>query len=140
MDIIQAYIDKNRFGEWLGMSFEILEPGIVAYRLVIQEKHLATPMNAHGGCIASLLDATLGVGALSLVADEQKVVSTVDLSIQFLSGVKCTDQLISYSKCLKKGKKLIFMQADVLNQDKQLVAHANGTFISVAADVAGYEL
>jgi uncharacterized protein (TIGR00369 family) len=138
MDIIQAYIDKNRFGEWLGMSFEILEPGIVAYRLDIQEKHLATPMHAHGGCIASLLDATLGVGALSLVADEQKVVSTVDLSIQFLSGVKCTDQLISYSKCLKKGKKLIFMQADVLNQDKQLVAHANGTFVSVAANVAGY--
>jgi len=138
MDIIQAYIDKNRFGEWLGMSFEILEPGIVAYRLDIQEKHLATPMHAHGGCIASLLDATLGVGALSLVADEQKVVSTVDLSIQFLAGVKCTDQLISYSKCLKKGKKHIFMQADVLNQDKQLVAHANGTFVSVAASVAGY--
>ena len=120
------------------MSFEILEPGIVAYRLDIQEKHLATPMHAHGGCIASLLDATLGVGALSLVADEQKVVSTVDLSIQFLAGVKCTDQLISYSKCLKKGKKLIFMQADVLNQDKQLVAHANGTFVSVAANVSGY--
>ena len=138
MDIIQAYIDKNRFGAWLGMSFEILEPGIVAYRLDIQEKHLATPMHAHGGCIASLLDATLGVGALSLVADEQKVVSTVDLSIQFLAGVKCTDQLISYSKCLKKGKKLIFMQADVLNQDKQLVAHANCTFVSVAANVAGY--
>ncbi|MEI8117235.1 MAG: PaaI family thioesterase [Flavobacteriia bacterium] len=138
MDIIQAYIDKNRFGKWLGMSFEILEPGIVAYRLDIQEKHLATPMHAHGGCIASLLDATLGVGALSLVADEQKVVSTVDLSIQFLSGVKCADQLIAYSKCLKKGKKLIFMQADVLNQDKQLVAHANGTFVSVAASVAGY--
>jgi uncharacterized protein (TIGR00369 family) len=138
MDIIQAYIDKNRFGELLGMSFEILEPGIVAYRLDIQEKHLATPMHAHGGCIASLLDATLGVGALSLVADEQKVVSTVDLSIQFLTGVKSSDQLISYSKCLKKGKKLIFMQADVLNQDKQLVAHANGTFVSVAASVAGY--
>ena len=138
MDVIQAYIDKNRFGELLGMSFEILEPGIVAYRLDIQEKHLATPMHAHGGCIASLLDATLGVGALSLVADEQKVVSTVDLSIQFLAGVKCTDQLISYSKCLKKGKKLIFMQADVLNQDKQLVAHANGTFVSVAANVSGY--
>ncbi len=138
MDIIQAYIDKNRFGEWLGMSFEVLEPGIVAYRLDIQEKHLATPMHAHGGCIASLLDATLGVGALSLVADEQKVVSTVDLSIQFLSGVKCTDQLISYSKCLKKGKKLIFMQADVLNQNKELVAHANGTFVCVEAAAAGY--
>ena len=101
MDVIQAYIDKNRFGEWLGMSFEILEPGIVAYRLNIQEKHLATPMHAHGGCIASLLDATLGVGALSLVADEQKVVSTVDLSIQFLAGVKCSDQLISYSMTAK---------------------------------------
>jgi acyl-coenzyme A thioesterase PaaI-like protein len=40
---------------------------------------------------------------------------------------------------LKKGKKLIFMQADVLNQDKQLVAHANGTFVSVEASIAGYE-
>ncbi|MEN9972518.1 MAG: hypothetical protein RIS20_865 [Bacteroidota bacterium] len=138
MDIIQAYIDKNRFGVLLGMSFDVLEPGIVAYRLDIQEKHLATPMHAHGGVIASLLDATLGVGALSLVADEQKVVSTVDLSIQFLAGVKKSDQLMAYSKCLKKGNKLIFMQADVLNQDKQLVAHANGTFVSVAAEIAGY--
>lgn len=133
MDDIQSYMDKNRFGEWLGMSFEVLEPGIVAYRLEIQEKHLATPMHAHGGCIASLLDATL-----SLVADKQKVVSTVDLSIQFLSGVKCKDQLISYSKCFKKGKKLIFMQADVLNQKKELVAHANGTFVCVEATAAGY--
>jgi uncharacterized protein (TIGR00369 family) len=138
MDIIQAYIDKNRFGVLLGMSFDVLEPGIVAYRLDIQEKHLATPMHAHGGVIASLLDATLGVGALSLVADEQKVVSTVDLSIQFLAGVKKSDQLMAYSKCLKKGNKLIFMQADVLNQNKQLVAHANGTFVSVAAEIAGY--
>lgn len=138
MDIIQAYIDQNKFGAFLGMSFDVLEPGIVAYRIEIQAKHLATPLHAHGGCIASLLDATLGVGALSLVADEQKVVSTVDLSIQFLTGVKQADQLIAYSKCLKKGKKLIFMQADVLNQHKELVAHANGTFVFVDATLAGY--
>ncbi|MFM6935769.1 MAG: PaaI family thioesterase [Flavobacteriales bacterium] len=140
MSIIEAYIEQNHFGKWLGMSFEILEPGVVAYRLQVLEKHLATPMHAHGGCIASLLDATLGVGALSLVSDEQKVVSTVDLSIQFLAGVKKSDQLFAYSKCLKKGNKLIFMQADVFNQHKELVAHANGTFSAVSAEVAGYSI
>lgn len=138
MDLIQAYIAHNKYGELLGMSFEVLEPGIVAYRMEIKEKHLATPIHAHGGCIASLMDATLGVGALSLVSNEQKVVSTVALSMQFLTGVQSSDQLIAYSKCLKKGNKLIFMQADVLNQNKELVAHANGTFVFVDASLAGY--
>ncbi len=140
MDLIQAYIAHNHFGKLLGMSFDVIEPGIVHYSLEIQEKHLATPKHAHGGCLASLLDATLGVGALSLVADSQKVVATVELSMQFLAGVKQFDHLIAYSKCLKKGNKLIFMQAEVFNQDKVLVAHANATFVSVDAAVAGYDL
>lgn len=140
MDLIKAYIANNHYGNLLGMSFEVKEPGIVQYQLTIAEKHLATPVHAHGGCIASLLDAVLGVGALSLVASDQKVVSTVELSMQFLAGVKQFDQLIAYSKCLKKGNKLIFMQAEVYNQKNVLVAHANATFVSVDASVAGYTL
>ncbi|MEY3845365.1 MAG: hypothetical protein RL293_1787, partial [Bacteroidota bacterium] len=136
MDIIQAYIDKNRFGEWLGMSFEILEPGIVAYKLAIQEKHLATPMHAHGGCIASLMDATLGVGALSLVSNEQKVVSTVDLSMQFLTGVKSSDQLIAYSKCLKKGNKLIFTPS-MYSEAWSVSLSSDGSMLAAGAPYGG---
>ena len=140
MKLIDAYIANNHFGKLLGMTFEVTEPGVVQYHLAITEKHLATPLHAHGGCIASLLDATLGVGALSLVSVDQKVVSTVELSMQFLAGVKQFDHLIAYSKCLKKGNKLIFMQAEVYNQEKELVASAHATFMSVNAAVAGYEL
>ena len=120
------------------MSFEVREPGIVHYHLTIEEKHLATPLHAHGGCLASLMDATLGVGALSLVAEEQKVVSTVEFSMQFLNGAKQFDQLIAYSKCQKKGNKLIFMQAEVFNQEMVLIAHAHATFTTVNASFAGY--
>ena len=86
MNLIDQYIANNQYGKLLGMNFSILEPGLVNYSLTINEHHLATPFTAHGGCIASLLDATMGVGALSLVSSKNQVVATVEMKINFLKG------------------------------------------------------
>jgi uncharacterized protein (TIGR00369 family) len=85
--LILHYIKMNRFGHLLGMDFSIQSPGKVEYKLNIKEEHLATPISAHGGVISALLDATLGVGALSAVCEEEKVVSTIEMKVSFLRPV-----------------------------------------------------
>jgi len=138
MNLIDQYIANNKYGKLLGMNFSILEPGLVNYSLRINENHLATPFTAHGGCIASLLDATMGVGALSLVSSKNQVVATVEMKINFLKGAILNDQLIATSKVVKNGNKIIVMQAEIRNENKELLALASGTFMPYDAMKAGY--
>ncbi len=125
--IIQQYLLWNEFGKTIGMSFTILEKGKVDYRLKIEEKHLATPQAAHGGVIAALMDAAVGVACLSAVCEEEKIASTVSLTINFLSPALLNDILIGSSEVIKKGKTVIFVQATIKNQEGKLIATALAT-------------
>jgi uncharacterized protein (TIGR00369 family) len=136
--LIQTYIQNNRFGDLLGMQFSILAPGKVEYRLEIGDEHLATPFAAHGGVISGLLDATLGVGALSAVCEENQVVSTVEMKVSFFRPVMRGDALIAHSTILQKGKRILFAEAIIHNQNKELVAKATGTLNRYPKEKAGY--
>ena len=138
MTLIEDYISNNNYGRLLGMNFTILEDGVVHYFRSISEEHLATPTSAHGGCIASLLDATMGVGALSLVAAKNQVVATVEMKINFLKGAVLNDQLLATSKLVKNGNKIIIMFAEIRNQKDEILAVSSGTFMPYDAKKAGY--
>jgi uncharacterized protein (TIGR00369 family) len=136
--LLEQYIEKNHFGDLLDMKFEVIEPGEVNYYLKISKNHLATPVAAHGGCISALIDATMGVGALSLVEDSFSVVSTLELKVSFLESVLEGDKLISKSLILRKGRKIIFAEAEVKNQKNVVVAKGSGTFMVLDGLKAGY--
>lgn len=136
--LIQQYIAKNNFGELLGMNFAIRESGIVEYFISIQQKHLATPKAAHGGVISALLDATVGVGALSLVCVDGKVVSTVEMKVTFFAPALLNDHLTATSSLIKKGNRLLFLEAEVVNQNKELIAKASATLNAYPKEKAGY--
>ena len=138
MTLIEHYISNNYFGRLLGMNFTILEDGVVHYFLTISEDHLATPTSAHGGCVASLLDATMGVGALSLVSQNNQVVATIEMKINFLKSAKLNDELMATSRVIKNGSKIIVMFAEIRNQKNELLALSSGTFLPYDAAKAGY--
>jgi len=52
--------------------------------LTINSDHLATPFAAHGGSVAALIDAALGVACLTEVCEDLKVVLTVNLTVSYL--------------------------------------------------------
>jgi uncharacterized protein (TIGR00369 family) len=135
--IIKGYIDSNHFGRFLGMDFEIISPGQVRYMMKVQELHLATPFAAHGGTTASLLDATLGVAALSCVCENELVVSTVEMNIHYISPAYLNDQLIAVSNVLSKGKCLLVVEGKIHDKKGRLIASGTGTFNAYPKEKAG---
>lgn len=125
--IILQYIDWNAFGRLLGMDFEITEAGKVVYRMTISENHLATPIASHGGAIAGLLDAALGVACLSKVCEQGKIVSTVNMNIQFMAPALLHDQLTVMSEVTKSGNRILFAEAVVRNASGEKIASATAT-------------
>lgn len=166
--LIDKYIANNKFGESLGMHFNILSDGEIEYHLKITEQHLATPLSAHGGVISALADAALGVCALSGVYKENKVVSTVEFKINFLAPALVNDELIAHAKILQKGKRILIVECTIFSNhlphalreyprnegegeknppvdlakqntgEGKLIAKAIGTFNAYDATKAGY--
>ena len=134
--VLEMYKASNNYGKFLEMDLEVLEEGEVKYVLEIKDKHLATPIAAHGGVVAGLIDGTLGVAALTISGKSGNVVSTVELQINFLKPVVLGDRLVSVGKVISAGKRLLYAEASVTNQKGVLVAKASGTFNSYPAEKA----
>jgi acyl-CoA thioesterase len=139
-DLIEKYIENNHFGKLLGMDFKIVAEGEVEYSLTVTHEHLATPHAAHGGMVAALVDAALGVAGLSAVHKENKVVSTVEYKLNFLSPAFPGDQLLAKAKVEQQGKRLLIISGDVScnNRENKMIAKALGTFNAYDAAKAGY--
>lgn len=137
MDLIEEYEKSNQFGRYLGMQLKVLEPGHILYNLTVKKNHLAIPGVAHGGLVAGLIDGALGVAGLSLAAEENKVVSTVEFKVNYLRPVLLGDQLECEAKVLQEGKRLMHIEAKVKNQNDQLVASSAGTFNKYPAEKTG---
>lgn len=142
MNLIEQYISHNHFGKTLGMDFKVIEPGLVHYFLTIQKEHLATPLAAHGGVISALMDGLLGVTALSVSAQEHKIISTVEFKINFLAPALLGDTIQGIGKVEHQGKRLIIVSGDITCSQRKniLIAKAIGTFNAYPAEKAGYVL
>ena len=136
--IILAYKKGNNFGRLIEMEFELFNPGELEYKIKITEVHLATPYAAHGGVVSALMDSVLGISALSIVCTDDKIVSTVEMKLNFLAPVRLGDQLTGTAIVLSKGNRIVVTEAEIKNQNGLLVAKGMGTFNAYPKEKAGY--
>lgn len=139
-ELMANYDQNNAFAKALGMHLEVVELGVVRYVLKVNESHLATPGFVHGGVLTTMLDATMGAGALTLVEKDQKVVSTIEMHVNFINPAKPENTLTATSVVVRQGKKVIFMKAEVRDEQNKCIAVSSGTFYPFHAQKAGYKL
>ncbi len=138
--LIDKYRQANHFGRLVSMDFKVVAEGQVDYFLTVKEEHLATPHAAHGGVVAALVDAALGVAGLSAVHTQNKVVSTIEYKLNFLAPALLNDELLARAKVEQKGNRILVISCDVfcVNRNNKLIAKSLGTFNAYDAAKAGY--
>jgi uncharacterized protein (TIGR00369 family) len=135
--IIEAYKRTNLFGNSLGMDLKSASKDGVHYQMVIDKKHMATPLNAHGGAIASLMDGTLGVAALAYALENNNVVSTIEFKVNFIAPVYKGDVLDARGTTVHSGKRIMVCEGTIHNQKGEIVAKGTGTFNAYPVEKAG---
>ena len=126
--LINIYNKVNQFAKDNGMKLTIIEPGKISYEMKVLPKHLATPTAIHGGMLAAMMDAVMGVASLSAVALDNKLVSTVEFKISYLNPALLGDLLTGNGIVDKKGNRIIYASGEILNQENKIIAKAMGTF------------
>lgn len=126
-EILEAYNKSNAFGRFFKMTYHIDSPGNVIYSMEVTKDLLATVRTMHGGALAGMMDAVVGVAALSVSSLKGKVVSTVEIKINYLRPVVLNDQLTGKGTVISEGNRIIVCKGEIYNQNHELVAIATST-------------
>ena len=122
-------VETTPYLQLLGIEAVELEVGKVVFRLPMTEK-LRQPYGLlHGGATASLIDTAMAFAVVSVLPEGEKA-TTVDLTVQYLrphtkGAVVCT------AIVTRAGKRLLFLSAEVVNEENKLIATALSTYTKV---------
>jgi uncharacterized protein (TIGR00369 family) len=115
----------NPFLAYLGVDQTAADDGTARLRLEATDHHLNPAGAVHGGVLATLVDAAMGVAIRSLT-EEDEVPATSQLTVTYLrpGGPGALEVTASVSK---QGEHLTVCEAGV-EQDGKALVHALATF------------
>ena len=108
-----------------GVLFKTITENEYEFKSIISEKHLNAAGITHGGYLSALIDAGGGTAA-HRSADNAPCV-TISLDLKFIGASKIGDEIIGYTKILKKTKTLIFLFCE-LKCNNKIIASASGVW------------
>jgi uncharacterized protein (TIGR00369 family) len=121
---------RNKFNHYLGIEIVSLDDtGCTAMLKIRPELYNSIEGVVHGGVTNSLADVAMGHGAAPHVDGVQQCV-TVESKMNYLAPAR-GEFLKAESKILKRGGRLIVMEAKVTTDDGTLVAVALGTYARI---------
>jgi 2-hydroxymuconate-semialdehyde hydrolase len=120
----------------LNMRFIAVTDGSATFEMP-STSELYNPNNVvHGGAITSLADSAMGFAVFSTLAPGETF-TTAELHINFLKAATADSGMLrSIGRVVQRGQQVAVAEADVLNQQNQLVARAGSTNIILQARIA----
>lgn len=112
----------------LGMELLELGHGTCRFRLKAGEKLHNLGGVVHGGALASVADAAMGVSLATLTDPRIERPVTVELKINFIAPV-VEGELEARGRIVQRGRTVAVGEAEVTDTDGRLVAKAMGTFV-----------
>jgi len=108
-----------------GLLFRNVSETEYEFKTTISEKHLNTIGITHGGFICSFIDSGAGTAAYRSTNNSKCV--TVSLDIKFIDTTKKGDEIIGFTKILKKTKSMVFLICHLKSKEK-IIASASGVW------------
>jgi uncharacterized protein (TIGR00369 family) len=128
-DFETFYKNMVQFDRYLGMNLSVHAPGKISYELAIQAHHLSAPDSLHGGVTAAMMDATMGISALSYAVTKGNLCATVEFKINYITQGRPGTILVSSGKIKHAGERIIVSEGDIFEkQSGKLIATGLGTF------------
>jgi uncharacterized protein (TIGR00369 family) len=126
-DLIQGKVSPPPIAQLLGLKVTDFCEGCTTVEMEATNK-LWNPMNTlHGGVYCDLADIAMGFSFLTTL-NKDELFTTVDLRINYLKPVS-SGKLIAKSKIIKRGKRLGYVECEIVNEQGDLVAKASSTCI-----------
>ena len=108
-----------------GVLFRAISEIEYEFKSKISENHLNAAGITHGGYLSALVDAGSGTAAHRAAGNVPCV--TISLDLKFIGISKLGDEIIGYTKILKKTKTLVFLFCE-LKCNNKIITSASGVW------------
>ena len=108
-----------------GVLFRAVSKTEYEFKSIINENHLNAAGITHGGYLSALIDSGAGTAA-HRAADNMPCV-TISLDLKFIGSSKIGDEIIGYTKILKKTNTLVFLFCE-LKCNNKIITSASGVW------------
>ena len=108
-----------------GVLFRNISENEYEFKSIINENHLNAAEITHGGYLSALIDSGAGTAA-HRAADNMPCV-TISLDLKFIGSSKIGDEIIGYTKILKKTNTLVFLFCE-LKCNNKIITSASGVW------------
>ena len=116
----------------VGMSVVRADAEGSDFRIAISAEHLQAYGTAHGGVIAGLLDAAMGLAILGRLPSGEGC-ATIEMKLNF-TGPARPGELTAAGRVLHEGRRIVTASAEARGAEGQLVAVGQGTFQRFVVD------
>lgn len=115
----------------MGISLVSIDAGESELRLDLERHHLNPGGIVHGGVLATLLDASIGLALRSMIGMTTDHV-TIELDVHYLAPAR-SGYLIGRGRALRAGGRVSYGEAEVFSDEGKLLAKGSATFLVVQA-------
>ncbi len=121
--------DHSVFRDHVGYGPIVWRENYVELALALDERHRNRSGIAHGGVIATLIDAAGGfAGCWCPHRDRIRRASTLSLNTQFVSPGRLGHRLITTGRARAGGKSIFFSTMEIVDDEGKLVATGEGVY------------
>ena len=113
-----------------GVLFRTISENEYEFKSIISENHLNAAGITHGGYLSALIDAGSGTAAHRTAENAPCV--TISLDIKFIGTSKVGDEIVGYTKILKKTNTLVFLFCE-LKCNNKIITSASGVWKIIKA-------
>ena len=106
-----------------GVLFRTISETEYEFKTIINEDHLNAAGITHGGYLSALIDAGAGTAAHRVSGNLPCV--TISLDLKFIGASKEGDEVIGFTKILKKTNTLVFLFCE-LKCNNKIITSASG--------------
>jgi len=124
-----AFMSQNvPYWRTLGLELKDVSSGKATFEASMRDDLLQNGI-LHGGVLASIVDSACAVSAISLLYP-RAYATTINLQVAYMKPV-VQGKFRAEGRCLKAGRTIMFCEADVWNEQNELVCKASSELMVV---------
>ena len=127
-DLRKFMVNAVPYWQTLGLELMEVEPGRAVFEANVSHALMQNGV-VHGGVLASIADSACAVASIAHVYPE-RYATTINLQVSYLKPVT-QGRFRAVGRCMKAGKKVLFCEAQVFDQDEGLVCTASSQLLVI---------
>jgi acyl-CoA thioesterase len=127
---VHERLRTSSFASWMGIRLVDVDEGESHLELDVQPHHLNPGGIVHGGIIATILDAAIGLALRTTIGTRSHV--TVQLDVHYLTAAN-GGTLTGRGHAVHSGRRTGYGEAEVTTADGRLVAKGSASFLVMDA-------